>query len=95
MDSDDDAAEEEEEDVREAKPLPIRENALRDVLAAGFAADTKLQPAALTLSSVLIRQFVEEACHRAEAEATDDGETEITDEHLEKILPQLLLDFGP
>ena len=36
-----------------------------------------------------------EAWHRAAAEASDDGDTEVLDEHLEKILPQLLLDFGP
>jgi hypothetical protein len=34
-----------------------------------------------------------EATHRAGEECKAEGLTEITTEHLEKILPQLLLDF--
>ena len=78
-----------------AAPLPMRDNVLRDILASGFQHGTKIQPAALSLSSVLIRSFIEECWHRAAAEAEDAGDAEITEEHLEKILPQLLLDFGP
>lgn len=76
-------------------PLPIRSNILSDVLQTGTAHGTKFMPSALSLSSSLIRAFVEEAVHRAAAEADDSGDGEITEEHLEKVLPQLLLDFGP
>ena len=84
-----------EADNAPGAPLPIRENILRDILASGAAHGTKPMPQALSLSSVLIRSFVEEAWHRAAAEAQDAGDDEITEVHLEKILPQLLLDFGP
>jgi hypothetical protein len=76
-----------------ARPLPIRDAVLRDILASGFSHGTKMAPAALPLSSVLIRAFVSEAWHRATAEAEESGDTEIKEEHLEKVLPQLLLDF--
>ena len=79
-----------------AQPMPLRAESTREMLCNGFAsADTKCTPTALTLSSVLIRAFIEEARHRAEAVAREEGDAEVTDEHLEKILPQLLLDFGP
>ena len=77
------------------QPMPMREAALREVLASGFAsADTKVMPQAMLLASMLIRAFVEEARYRAEAQACEEGATEVTDVHLEKILPQLLLDFA-
>jgi len=79
----------------EAASLPLRENILRDILASGFSHGTKLMPAALGLSSILVRAFIEEAVARAAAEAQESGDEEIRDEHLEKILPQLLLDMGP
>ena len=81
-----------------AQQMPIRDSSLRDILQLGFASqDTKLANTApaLSLSSVLVRAFVEEARHRAEAVALEDGADAVTDEHLEKILPSLLLDFGP
>ena len=74
-------------------PLPIRDAVLKDILASGASHGTKLMPNALSASSVLIRAFVEEAIHRAAAEAEESGDTEVTEVHLEKILPQLLLDF--
>ena len=86
---------EEEEEEESARPLPIRDAALREILMAGFSQHTKITPPALGLSSILIRCFVEEAWHRAAMEASDSGDAEITPEHLEKILAQLLLDMGP
>ena len=74
-------------------PLPIRETILRDILASGASHNTKMMPQAIALSSVFIRAFVEEAWHRAAAEAEESGDEQVTEVHLEKILPQLLLDF--
>jgi hypothetical protein len=88
------SSDESEEDAA-ASLLEMRDAALVEVLRTGFSADTKLQPAAVTLTSVLVRAFLEEACARAAKEARDEGGDEVTDEHLEKILPQLLLDMGP
>ena len=42
-----------------AGPMPMRDAALRDLLASGFAHDTKIQPQAVGLSSILVRAFVE------------------------------------
>ena len=117
-------ASEDEDDATCAVPLPIREAVLRDILMSGFVTDAKMGPAALSLSSVLVRAFVEcvthhplrtelvsrppacpivmrrEAWHRAAAVAQHENEDEdetavVTPEHLEQVLPQLLLDFGP
>ena len=83
-------------DAPEAAPLPIRDNILKEILASGFSHNAKgMMPQAITLSSYLLRAFIEEARCRAAAEAEESGDEEITEEHLEKILPQLLLDFGP
>lgn len=81
-----------------AQQMPIRDSSLCEILKLGFASqDTKLaaNSPSLTLSSVLVRAFVEEARHRATAVALEDGADTVTDEHLEKVLPSLLLDFGP
>ena len=68
-------------------PLPIREAVLREILASGLTNSTKLAPgAALTLSFVLIRAFVEECRERAWAEAEEAGDEEVQEVHLEKIL---------
>jgi hypothetical protein len=96
MDDDEEVEEEvasEEEEA--AAALQIRDTVLRDILTSGFQHGTKVTPSALQLTSVFIHAFVAEAHHRAAAEARDSGDAEILDEHLEKILPQLLLDMGP
>ena len=77
------------------RTLPIRESALRDILQSAFLNGTKINAQALSLSSVYIRAFIEEAWARAAAEAADSGDNECDETHLEKILPQLLLDMGP
>ena len=81
------------DEAPEAAPLPIRENILKEILSSGSS--KAMQPQAITLSSYLVRAFIEEARSRAAAEAEESGDDEITKEHLEKVLPQLLLDFGP
>ncbi|KAM3381213.1 protein MHF2 isoform X1 [Capsicum galapagoense] len=48
---------------------------------------------ALKLSAELLRSFVAEAIQRAANIAEAEGSTKIEATHLERILPQLLLDF--
>ena len=88
-------ADDADESAAGGAPLPIRENILAEILLSGTSHGTKAAPQALALSSIFIRAFVEECWHRAAAEAEDAGDVEIKEEHLEKILPQCLLDFGP
>ena len=78
-----------------AQPFPLRDAVLKDCLQQSFQHNTKITPAAVALSSVFIRAFVDEACSRAAAEAAASADSEVTEEHLEKVLPQLLLDMGP
>eukprot|EP00039_Didymoeca_costata_P005609 m.82987 g.82987 ORF g.82987 m.82987 type:complete len:78 (-) comp12898_c0_seq1:864-1097(-) len=54
---------------------------------------TKIQQDAVKLTAEFLGCFVEEAAHRAAVEAKAEELLEVTPEHLEKILPQLLLDF--
>lgn len=58
--------------------------------------DTAANKDALQLSAELMRIFTVEAVHRAVDEANKDpggGTQTLQVEHLEKILPQLMLDF--
>ena len=48
---------------------------------------------ALIASKVVIEAFLEEVVHRAAAAAIDDGEETISVMHLERVLPQCLLDY--
>lgn len=75
--------------------LSIRAPLLKEILTAGFKSGTKISPAAQQLSSVLVHAFINEAWHRAAAEAEASHAESVDAEHLEKIMPQLLLDFGP
>ncbi|KAI8334199.1 centromere protein X-like protein [Chlamydoabsidia padenii] len=56
---------------------------------------TKCNAQALQLSAEFFRLFTIEAIHRAseEAQRQTDTDNEVQLEHLEKILPQLMLDF--
>ena len=79
----------------EQQRLAIRDNVLKEILACSWDARTKISPDALQLTSALMRAFVNEVQHRAAAEAAASSASEVTPEHLERILPQLLYDFGP
>lgn len=54
---------------------------------------TKASNDALKLSAEYMRCFVLEAAHRAAETAKAEGVTRVEPHHLEKVLPQLLLDF--
>ena len=55
---------------------------------------TKYTPDALTMTTEMMKIYVLEAAHRAAFQAKTEGKREVEVEHLEKILPQLLLDFN-
>ena len=85
-----------EADPQPLPQLPIRPEFLRAIVAHGFQNErTRISPEALELASGLIRCFALEALHRAVGEAEEDGADEVRNEHLERALPQLLLDMGP
>ncbi|KAL4239875.1 Centromere protein X [Mactra antiquata] len=54
---------------------------------------TKMNPESLALISELAEIFIAEACMRTAKQAQKDGDTELSLEQFEKILPQLLLNF--
>eukprot|EP00320_Phaeocystis_rex_P021875 CAMPEP_0119074478 /NCGR_PEP_ID=MMETSP1178-20130426/72142_1 /TAXON_ID=33656 /ORGANISM="unid sp, Strain CCMP2000" /LENGTH=126 /DNA_ID=CAMNT_0007056639 /DNA_START=20 /DNA_END=400 /DNA_ORIENTATION=+ len=82
--------------ARQRPRLAIRDAVLKEVIACGWEeARTRISPDALQLTSALMHSFVHELRHRACAEAAACGAAEVMPEHLERILPQLLLDFGP
>ncbi|GAB4860579.1 FANCM-MHF complex subunit Mhf2 [Ancistrocladus abbreviatus] len=71
-------------------------DALESEGGAGISKKSRLTSAnanALKLSSELLRVFVTEAIQRAATIADAEGLTRIEATHLERILPQLLLDF--
>ena len=76
------------------RPLNLRDAILKDLLTQNFQHSTKMnQPPSLWLRNSYA--LFSKKCHRATAEALDAADPEVTEEHLEKILPQLLLDMGP
>jgi len=54
---------------------------------------TKYSNDALTMTTEMLRIYVLEAAHRAAAQAKAEGSEAVELEHLEKVLPQFLLDF--
>ena len=48
---------------------------------------------ALIASNAVMNSFLREVVHRAAAAAEEDGDSSVNGVHLERILPQLLLDF--
>eukprot|EP00794_Sanderia_malayensis_P009882 gene9881-10892_t len=56
-------------------------------------AKMKISDEGLKMMAEFLRLFVEEGISRSEIQANSEGVTKVDVEHLEKILPQLLLDF--
>lgn len=54
---------------------------------------TRLSNEALAQLCEMIKIYTLEIAHRAAEQARQEGTTTVTTEHLEKVLPQLLLDF--
>ena len=79
-----------------APRFPLPPSALKELLQQGFTHDsTKINADALSASMKLVEAFVSEALTRAQNESESVGASEVAAEHLEKVLPTLLLDFGP
>lgn len=62
--------------------------------AAGAARPVKLSKEASAAMAEVIVSFAREAVHRPLKEAAFDGEGQATQDHVERCLPQLLLDFA-
>ena len=54
---------------------------------------TKYSPDSLLLTTEMLKVYVVEAAHRAAYQANSEGAAVVQLEHLEKILPQFLMDF--
>jgi len=55
---------------------------------------TKFSNDALHLNGEMLRIYTLEIAHRASKQAQSEGSSTVEPEHIEKILPQLLLDFS-
>ncbi|KAK7111492.1 centromere protein X-like [Littorina saxatilis] len=74
-------------------PATFKAKTVQSVLQLHFKDDkTKVNTDALTLVTELLRVFVSEAAERSAVQAQKDGSNRASVEHVEKILPQLLLD---
>ena len=54
---------------------------------------TKFTPDALIMTTEMLRVYVLEAAYRSAYQAKSEGSTNVSLEHVEKVLPQFLLDF--
>lgn len=71
-----------------------RQDLVRQLIIRHFKAKTKINSDAQKMMTELVRLFVLEACGRAAEQACEyQGVTDVTPEHLQQILPQLLFDF--
>jgi len=72
----------------------LKEQCVKKLLSLSFKEEkTRISPDALKLMTNLIQLFIEEAIARAEIQAGNEAATSVEVDQLEKILPQLLLDF--
>ena len=74
----------------------VRERTIEEIVKLGFDKDGKAKMGAdsVKLTREVILVFVTEALKRAAQQAKLEGKSEVKEEHLEKILPQFLLDFS-
>ncbi|KAI9290301.1 centromere protein X [Umbelopsis sp. AD052] len=83
--------------MEEDTVLTFKNETIQNVFKAQWKdSGTKANKDAIQLSTELLRIFTVEAVHRAVDEANKDaggGSQTLQVEHLEKILPQLMLDF--
>lgn len=75
-------------------PISFKTELVNKILQSSFKdTKTKVSPDGLKMMSEFLHLFVEEAIARSELQAETEGIDKIDIEHLEKVLPQLLLDF--
>ena len=81
-------------DLSDDVPMSFKTELVNKILHSSFKdTKTKVSPDGLKMMSEFLRLFVEEAIARSEIQAETEGIDKILIEHLEKVLPQLLLDF--
>ncbi|XP_029837065.2 centromere protein X [Ixodes scapularis] len=88
----------EEEAVKDIEPLydtpTFKTKTIQELMLMGFQDEkTKMNAQALKLTCEILRLLAHEGAARAAMQAKLQGDREVTLEHLEKILPQLMLDF--
>ena len=72
----------------------FQKETVRQISKMTFQADkTKYNPDSLLLTTEMLRVYVLEAAHRAAHQAKSEGADTVQLEHLEKVLPQFLMDF--
>ncbi|XP_044154774.1 centromere protein X [Bufo gargarizans] len=79
---------------REEEPVEFRKDLVSKLLHLHLEEDkTKVSGDAILLLAELLKVFVHEAASRAARQALSEDVPAVDIEHVEKILPQLLLDF--
>ena len=80
--------------TNECAAIMLKEETIKSFLLKHFKEDkTRVSSDVVLMMKLLIEIFVEEALQRANRQAELESSGNIDIEHLEKILPQLLLDF--
>ena len=75
--------------------LNIKAKTIEEICKSGFVLDkTKMSSEAVKLTAEMIKIYVIEALNRSAEQAMKSGDSEVKMEHLEKVLPQFLLDFS-
>jgi len=74
----------------------VRERTIEEIAKLGFDREGKAKMGAdsVKLAKEAILVFVMEGLTRAAEQAKLEGKSEVKEEHLEKVLPQFLLDFS-
>lgn len=72
----------------------FRTKTIEQLLRAKWQENTKITGDGLKLTTEYFRLFIVEALQRAAHYAKEEGLSQIEPEHIEKVLPQLLLDFA-
>ena len=81
--------------MKMAEKSMFKKETVRQLSKISFKSEkTKFNNESLLLTTEMLRVYVLEAAHRAAYQAKSEGSDSVNLEHLEKVLPQLLLDFN-
>ena len=88
--------EEQEKGAASRLDFKVRERTIEEIAKLGFDREGKAKMGADSVKLVkeAISVFVAEGLTRAAEQAKLEGKSEVKEEHLEKVLPQFLLDFS-
>ncbi|XP_056405896.1 centromere protein X [Hyla sarda] len=78
---------------REEESVEFKKDLVSKLLRMHLEEKTRVRGDALLLLMELLKVFVHETAHRAARQAQSEDVSVVNIEHVEKILPQLLLDF--